>query len=203
MVKKTATYVLAGVLGAGLLAVTQAMSQEQKDPAALGMEQMMKMYEKLNMPGPEHARFKDAVGTWKTESKMWMGPGEPTVSTGTSRMELLFGGRYLKEDYHCSSPEMPFKGLGLHGYDNHKKKYVSVWLDSLSTGIMMMEGAYDEATKTATMMGEYDDPFMGQFKAKSTIRELSKDRRLFEMYRIGADGKERKDMEITYIRQSP
>ena len=148
MIKKIAIYVLVAAVGAGLMATTQAMSQEGKQPPGPDMEQMMKMYEKLGAPGPEHARFAEAVGTWKTETKMWMGPGEPSVSTGISKREVIFGGRYVKEDFRCTMMGKPFQGLAIAGYDNIKKKHVSVWLDNGSTGIMLMEGTYDEATKT-------------------------------------------------------
>ena len=96
----------------------------------------------------------------------------------------------------------PFEGIALIGYDNHKKKYVSIWLDNFSTGIMMMEGAYDETTKTLTTIGEYDDPFTGPAKMKNVMRELSKDKHVMEMYRTGPDGQDHKEMEITYTRQS-
>ena len=66
---------------------------------------------------------------------------------------------------------------------------------------MVTEGTYDEATKTTTMLGEYDDPFFGPTKMKSLVRELSKDRQVVEMYRIGPAGQEQKNMEITYTRK--
>jgi hypothetical protein len=133
---------------------------------------------------------------------MWMGPGEPTVSAGKSKMELIFGGRYLKEHFRCDMEGKPFEGMGLFGYDKIKKKYVAVWCDNFSTGIIMTEGTYDEATKTLTMTGESVDPLKGPYKMKQVVREVSKDKQIFEMYRIGADGSERKEMEITYTRQS-
>ena len=70
MAKKLTTYVLAAVLGAGLLASAQALSQEGQEPPGPSPEQMMEIYAKLSEPGPEHARFKDVVGTWHAESKM-------------------------------------------------------------------------------------------------------------------------------------
>jgi hypothetical protein len=200
MLKKISMYAVAVLLGAGLLAATQALSQEGKEPGVPDMDQMMKMYEQFNTMGPEHARFKEAVGTWNTVTKMWMGPGEPTVSTGTSEMEVVFGGRYMVEHFKCTMMEKPFEGMALGGFDNFKKKYVSIWLDNMSTGFMLMEGTYDEATKTTTSYGEYDDPFMGHEKMKSVLREVSKDKHVFEMYQIGPDGKETKTMEITYSR---
>ena len=201
MLKKIAGCVLAAALGAALLAGTQAMSQEGQKPGTPSMEEVMKMYEKLNTPGPEHARFKEAVGTWKTETKMWMGPGEPSVSYGVSKMETILGGRYMKEHFRCTMMDQPFEGLALAGFDNHRKKYISVWLDNLSTDIMVMEGTFDEATKTGTYVGDYDDPFFGPTKMKNVVREISKDKHIFEMFKIGPDGTEQKEMEITYTRQ--
>ena len=202
MAKKMATYLAPVLLGAVLLAGTRAMSQEEPPPPAPSMEEMMRIYERLGTPGPEHARFQEAVGTWRTEMKMWMGPGEPTVSVGTSKMEVIFGGRYLQEHYRCTFMEEPFEGLALLGYDNHKKKYVSVWLDNRSTGFMVMEGTYDEATKTTTSVAEYDDPVTGPAKMRNVMREISKDKHVLEMYQTGSDGQEQQVMEIIYKRQS-
>jgi len=205
MTPSIAKYLFAAALGAGLFAATAAVSQQkQEQPPGMGSwEDMMKMYEKFNAPGPEHARFKEATGTWQTETKMWFGPGEPMVSGGRSEVEVLWGGRYLKEHYRCDSMMgQAFDGIAILGYDNQKKKYISVWLDSTSTGIMVMEGTRDDATGTTTMHGEYDDPFRGRIKMRNVMREISKDRQIMEMYHTGPDGQEQKAMEISYTRQA-
>ena len=124
------------------------------------------------------------------------------ITNGVSKMELVFGGRYLKEHYRCLSEDMPFEGMLLMGYDNLEKKHVSLWIDSLSTGFMLMEGSYDEATRSLTMTGEADDPFLGPIKMRGVTREVSKDKVVFEMYRKGAEGPEEKCMETTYNRES-
>jgi hypothetical protein len=98
--------------------------------------------------------------------------------------------------------DKPFEGLNVTGYDNLKKKYVSVWLDNHSTGFITMEGAYDEAAKTTTYVGEYDDPLTGRAKMRNVLREITKDRYVFETYQVGPDGREQKNMEITYTRQA-
>ncbi len=201
MTRRIAPYVVAAFLGAGLLAATQAMSQEGKEPAAPNPEEMMKAYEAIQAPGPQHALLQEGVGTWKTETKMWFAPGEPQVSTGTSEVKALFGGRYLLERFSGSMMGKPFEGMGLFGYDNVKKKYVSIWLDDHSTGVMVSEGTRDEATKTTTLYADHIDPFMGPSKIKMVIREVSKDHHVFEMYMIGSGGEEQKSMEITYTRQ--
>ncbi len=202
MAKKLTMYLLAAVFGAGLLASTRALSQEGQQPSGPSPEQLMEMYAKLSEPGPEHAQFKEAAGTWHTETKMWMGPGEPDVSSGTSTMEVIFGGRYMVERYRCMMKDRPFEGMGIVGYDKLKKKYVHVWLDNFGTGFMVSEGTRDEATKTSTYLGEYDDPMTGQKqKHKNVLREVTKDQTVMEMYMVGPDGTEFKSMEITYTRQ--
>ncbi|HNQ24068.1 MAG TPA: DUF1579 domain-containing protein [Phycisphaerae bacterium] len=198
MFKKVAMYLVAALVGAGLFAAASAMSEEPQQPP-MSMEEMMKKYAELSKPGPEHAQFQNCVGKWKTETKMWMGP-EPTVSAGTSEMELMFGGRFVKEQFHCLSAEMPFDGVSITGYDKAKKKYVSIWFDSLSTGFMVSEGTYDATTKTMTMFGESVDPLMGPVKSKSVIREVSKDKTVMEMFMLLPGGQEQKSMEITYTR---
>jgi hypothetical protein len=202
MTNQILSYALAVALGAGLFATAGAVTQEGKKPDMLDPDKMMEMWEKINRPGPEHAKFKEGVGTWATVTKSWMGPGEPIVSNGVSTMELVFDGRYLREDFSCTMMDKPFKGIAIVGFDNVKQKYVSVWLDNMSTGMMMMEGTFDEATKKLTSWGEYLDPMMGKSKMKSVMHEHSKDKRTFEMYRIMPNGQEMKEMEITYTRQS-
>ncbi len=201
MTRRITPYVLAAFLGAGLLAATQAMSQEGKDPAAPDMEEMMKAYEAVAAPGPQHARLREAVGTWKTETKIWMGPGEPEVSTGTSEFKTILGGRYVVEQFASTFMGKPFEGMGVYGYDNVTKKYVTIWLDNSGTGIARSEGTRDEAAKTTTYFGEYVDPMKGPSKFKNVLREVSKDRQVFEMYMIDSGGQEQKSMEITYTRQ--
>ena len=89
MTRRIVPYVFAAFLGAGLLAATQAMSQEGKEPATPGTEETMKAYQAAAAPGPQHAQLREAVGTWKTETKIWMGPGEPEVSTRTSEIKAI------------------------------------------------------------------------------------------------------------------
>jgi hypothetical protein len=49
---------------------------------------------------------------------------------------------------------MKFSGRGLDTYDPAKKKFVAVWVDSMSTSPMVMEGTYDKEKKTLTLSGE-------------------------------------------------
>lgn len=183
--------------------VSEGVSQETgAAPPEMSMEEMMAKWEAMNAKGPEHERFKNMVGTWKAESKSWMAPGtEPMVSEGRAVFKLILDGRYLQQDYSGEMMGQPFTGISVEGFDRIKKKYVSTWMDSSSTGIYIQYGTQDPSGKSFTYHGKMDDPFTGQEKtARSVAREIDKDTAVFEMYDTTPDGTEYKCMEITYKR---
>ena len=97
---------------------------------------------------------------------------------------------------------MPFQGLGLDGYDRGRDKCVSVWMDSMGTMMMVLEGTLDEAQKVRTLTTEYKDPMTGkQTKMKTITTLVSDDEHRFESYNQGPDGDYFKSMEIVYKRQ--
>jgi hypothetical protein len=63
-------------------------------------------------------------------------------------------------------------------------------------------GTCDPDGKIITMTGEASDPMSGKTNQKwrTVLRIESKDKHVFEMYGPGPDGKEFKQMEITYTR---
>jgi hypothetical protein len=176
---------------------------QDKAPKEPDAEQMMAQWAQLNAKGPEHERFAKMVGTWDTEMKMWMAPGtEPMVSKGTARFELMLDGRYVRQDFQGEMMGKPFTGVAIDGYDRIKKKYVSIWMDSESTGIYVSEGL-PAGNGTYVYYGEMDDPMTGVHDkiAKSVARELSDDKLVFEMYDQPPGSDEFKTMEITYTRR--
>ncbi len=174
---------------------------KHKEGEAHGEDPMHKMMEQMAAPGPQHERMQSSVGTWKTEMKHWMGPGEPTEATGVSVIKSVMGGRYLEEHFTSNMMGQEFVGHGVFGYDKIKGKYVSVWFDNMSTGLMFMEGTYDEATKTLTTKGEAE--MMPGMKSKMRIveKEIDKNNRVMEMFMtMGEGAEEMKTMEIKYTR---
>jgi len=162
---------------------------------------MMAEMEKYAAPGPEHKVLGSMVGKWKTVSNAWMGPGEPMMSEGTAEGELIMGGRFLVLRSHGTMMGNPFEGMELLGYDRMAGKYAAIWIDDMGTAIYTMgDGTYDEATKTLTLMAEWAMP--GQ-EAKIPYRLVTKtldaNKHVFEMIAM-RDGKDMKEMEITYTR---
>ena len=110
------------------------MAKEEKQKGKMDTEAMMEVYKKLGTPGAPHKVLARMAGTWNTKMKSWMEPGKPPMeSTGTSEQRMILGGRYLQQDFAGDMMGSPFTGIGVTGHDNHTKKYVSTWIDSMGT----------------------------------------------------------------------
>ena len=170
------------------------------------MKQMMELA-KLN---ENHKMLADLDGSWSYVVTMWMAPGAPPMkSTGTAVRKSMMGGRYFQMDVtgNMKMPgadgkmkDMEFKGHGMEGYDNVKKKFVGTWMDNRGTGIMMSEGDYDPATKTFTYTSEMEPVPGMKTKVREVMKLTDKNHMTFEWYE-NQNGQENKTMEIAYTRK--
>ncbi len=96
----------------------------------------------------------------------------------------------------------PFNGMSLTGYDNMKQKYIAVWVDDMSTGMVMTEGSAENNGKAITFMGKMNCPATGEkdMPIRHVLRIVSPNKHVFEMY-DASKGTEAKTMEITYTRK--
>jgi len=171
------------------------------------MKQMMEM-SKLN---ENHKLLADMNGSWNYNIKMWMNPdpnAKPQESKGTATRKSAMGGRYAVMDV-TGKMQMPgedgkmkvmeFKGMGIEGYDNVKKKFVSSWIDNMSTGIQFSEGTYDPASKTFTFTSEMEMMPGMKTPVREVLKMTDKDHMMMEWYETRS-GQEKKTMEIAYTR---
>jgi len=170
------------------------------------MAELTKKWVEYATPGEAHKRLDALVGKWAYENRWWMGPAdEPQVFPGTSELKWIFDGRYLQQEATGPAADPngpPFRGSGLYGYDNAKKQYFCTWFDNMGTGIMVGWGTCDAVGKVITYTGEYADPMTGDLhkKFRSVLKLESPDKFVYECYTSGPDGKEFKEMELTYTR---
>ena len=108
----------------------------------------------------------------------------------------------LATSFKSTMMGQPFQGRGLAGYDPSKKKYVSTWVDTMSTGLMLGESTYDPATKTMTGWMEGPDEAGKIVKSKAVSQSPDANTRVFTMYTTGPDGKEAPTLKITYKRRA-
>ncbi|MHB8972838.1 MAG: DUF1579 domain-containing protein [Pirellulaceae bacterium] len=179
-----------------------AQAQESKTESA-EQEAIMKKWIEFMTPGAEHELLKYKEGQWKVKLEMRVAPGAPaTLSEGTSEMKLILGGRYLVDTTKGTYNNMPFEGMGIVGYDKLKKKFVSVWIDNMGTGLLPGTGTYDAATKTYTYTTLSPDVASGDYKRGRTVeRIVSENEWALEMYDTTPDGKEFVTMKGVYTRR--
>ncbi|PYJ20465.1 MAG: hypothetical protein DME92_09590 [Verrucomicrobia bacterium] len=192
-----------------------ASSSSAAQPAASGgqpnQQEMMKQMMEMSKLNENHKLLSSLDGNWNYTIKFWMNPdpnAKPQESKGTATRKSVMGGRYVMMDV-SGKMQMPgedgkmkdvqFKGMGLEGYDNVKKKFIGSWIDNMGTGIQFSEGTYDPATKTFTHTSEMEMvPGM-----KSQVREVLKvadnNHMMLEWYE-NQGGQEKKTMEINYTR---
>jgi hypothetical protein len=151
--------------------------------------------QEMPKPGPEHEKFKDMVGEWDCTVKM---AGMEVQAKATYKLD--FGGFYLIEQFTGDFGGMKFKGRGQTGYCPIRKKYVTLWIDSMSPSPLILSGNYDKEGKTLTEEGEgpNQEGKMAKFKNVGTMTD--KDTFAFTMYEV-KDGKDVETMSITYKRK--
>lgn len=190
--------VFVGLVAAAVSAQQASKPAEAKKPEPAPAAAMPP----LPQPGPEHAILKNDEGTWDATVEMLMGPpgAPPSVSKGVETNTLV-GGMWLVTDFKSTMMNQPFQGHGVAGYDSNKKKYVSTWVDTMSTGLNIGESTYDPATKTMTGWMEGPDETGKMVKSRAVSEWKDPDTRIFTMYMTGPDGKEAPGFKITYRRR--
>lgn len=188
------------------LAAVPGLAQEKggatAEPEMSPEEQKaMEAFMKSMTPGPQHRELAGRAGKWTFVGKFWTEPGAPPQeSRGTSTREAILGGRVLSETIESEMMGMPFRGLGMTGYDNVTQRYWSTWSDTMSTGLMVSYGSCDDGMTRCEFRGSYSDPLTGKMKETRMTAESAADRETFRSYEQGPDGKEMMTMELVYSR---
>ncbi len=185
-----------------MLTVSPTLAKEKKGQKPMDQQAMMEMWKKLGTPGEPHKLFATLAGSWTTTTKEWMEPGKPpTESTGTAEMKMLLEGRFLYQEYNSQMMGQPFSGIGIDAYDNLTKKYVTAWVDSMGTGIFMMDGTASPDGKTITLKGSHPEPGGGKMTHRAVWKIVDNNTQTFDMYGAHRGGKEMKMLQITYTRK--
>ena len=172
-----------------------------KQEGKMDMQAMMEVYKKVGTPGEPHKLLAKLEGSWTTKTTGWL-EGKPAMeSTGTCEQKLVLDGHYLQQFYTGDMMGAPFSGINLLGYNNHTKKYESVWLDSMSTAIYFFVGTESADGGTITQECSYDDPVKGPAVWRSVTRIKDDNTLEFEMFITPKGGKEEKMMEMTVARK--
>jgi hypothetical protein len=147
-------------------------------------------------PGPEHTRLKEMEGTWEAEGKM---THDGSTFKGTQVSKLDLNGLWLVGEFTAEFGPEKFRGRSIDGYDPVKKKYVSVWVDSMSATPMISEGDFKDGKLVLVGTGPGHDGKPTKHTMTTEIKD--KDTMLFTMAMAGPDGKDIVTMTIMYKRK--
>jgi len=171
-------------------------AKAQDDQAA------MKKWMDYMTPGDMQKELAKSEGEWETETTVWMAPNTPPMtSKGTCTNKMIMGGRFLESKHTSTFMNMPFEGVGTYGYDNAKKVFWTTWIDNMGTGMMHLEGTWDDGSQSVIFTGSMVEPTTGaDQKIKETHKIIDDNNQLMEMFTV-ADGKETKTMEVKFKRK--
>ncbi len=155
------------------------------------------------VPGPKHELMKPFEGTFRSEVKMWFGPGDPMITTGVMVNSWHLNGLYLHQDYKGDAVDGPFpnfEGKGYWGFNASAGCYEGFWIDNVSSIMQTESGSVDESGKVWTMLSEVPNPHgEGTMKRRSVITLVDENTHRMETFNTVPEG-EMKSMEINYVR---
>jgi hypothetical protein len=147
----------------------------------------------VSKPGPEHERLKAWEGDWDCVSEC----AQFGKSTAKATCRMGLNGFWLLMDFQGDMGGEKFTGRGSIGYDPVKKKYVTVWQDSMSPQLTVLWGEYSPDGKTYTQTGEMPGMDGKMCKVKNVV-EFKGNTIVEKMFE---EGKNEPMMTMTYTRR--
>lgn len=200
----------AGLVAASTLAVLIAaapMHETQAQPAdaqpEMSPEEMMAAYMAMGQPGEHHEWLKKTAGTWHAKTSFVMDPANPDQreeGTGTCTNEIVMGGRFAKTKFEAEFMGMPFTGYAYTGYDNGRKHFVSIWIDTMSTSIIKMTGNMNK-DGDLVLQGSAYAPGTGEYQSKMVYKIKDENNWSQTFYDQLPDGSWMKSGTISYTRK--
>ena len=151
--------------------------------------------QELPQPGPEQKLLEKFVGQWNCEIG---GPGGEK-STGKSRYRMELNGLHLSQEFSADLGGITFQGRGSTSYCPIRKKYISMWIDTMSGSPTTMEGTMSADGQRLTEEGK-GPGLTGIGNYKSTTQWQDKDTFTFSLYAADGDNPQPL-MTITYRRE--
>jgi hypothetical protein len=164
-------------------------------------EEEMKKWMDYSTPSDVHKMMASWDGNWKEEINFWMAPGAPPQKMESKCVnKMILGGRYQESKHIGDFGGMPFEGISTLAWDNAGKYFISTWIDNMGTGLTVLKGEWDAATKTITLKGEMMDAMTGKAgPMRETLKIVDENTQIMEQFNM-KDGKEYKSMEIKFTR---
>jgi len=141
---------------------------------------MQQLGEELATPNENHQFLSSLAGVWNTTTTIiGMQPEK-----GDAQYAMIFDNRFLEGTHSGTVANIPYKGKLTIGFDNCKQKFVSTFIDNLSTTIHVAEGVLDKKSSTLSLWGTMDEWMTGEHDKLVLYRFIvhNEDSYTFEMH---------------------
>ena len=103
------------VIALSLMITIPGAAQNKGKKHAPSQEEMMKRWKDAATPGDAHKVLDNFVGSWETESSVWMGGPDkpPSVTKGTAEVKWVLDGRFVQQEMTGEMMGAPMHGIGL------------------------------------------------------------------------------------------
>jgi len=194
------TWIVLLIIAGSLVAMLNAKTRGQSEGQDMGAA--MQRWIDAGTPGENHRFLVQFVGKWKTTTKAWMTPGQPpATSHGEAETESVMGGRYFISRSKDTLVGQPRESLFINGYNNTRKQFFLINVDSTSTGWMIAKGTLSQDKKKLTYVCEMDEPMTGEIgkSFKSVVEFIDDDHHDINVYEV-LYGEPTRVVQISYER---
>ena len=153
-------------------------------------------------PSKEHQVLKKFDGAGEFTSKCMMPGMDEMEGKGTETCRMSYGGFWSDIEAKGMMAGKDWSGRGFCGWDPQKKKYVGVWIDSMTPYVYKFEGEADAQGKTWTFKTHGVDPKTGKETSERMVWEFKDpDHRTMKFFGKDESGKEIQFSEMSYTRK--
>lgn len=126
------------------------------------------------------------------------GPDQPgSEFKGVETNKLVGGGLFVHSDFKSQMGDRTFEWQSLMGYDHRTKTYIGTWVDSFSSVPTQMKGAYDEKTKTMTVVSKVVSDESGEELVQRQVTTwIDENTKKFEIFLVVEAGGQKVDVKL-------
>ena len=159
------------VLGAGVICggIAAAEPEEPKRPPKTMTKVGTNPWTQVDLK-PEHAILAGLAGKFTTKVHLYSGVYPRMLDTeGTAEAKLLMGGAFVQLTHEEKRMKQSFEAMTTYAYDESTRRFTASSIDSVSTAIVNLVGAYDAEKKQIVMSGRLSDPKVASLTIVKTV----------------------------------
>ena len=141
------------------------------------------------------------AGEWTRTIRFVGGNSDAAPSSGTSKITVILGGRFIQEQNEDMVFGRPVSGTRIYGYNDATKQWEAAWLYTMSPAILNLTGTSTDGGKVVDYTGATYTANGGKTVLRARVRQADNDQFVVTLYAPDRDGKDAAFQETTYQRR--